>query len=88
MTELPKPKTSPNTVTTMSFVTSSTLGRHMVAKLVAKGLLTKEEAASIFLDAATELRSGTEDELRTQSIGEISARMLEREASRLLGYPD
>jgi hypothetical protein len=54
--------------------------------LVKKGLLSQQEAASAFVAAANDLRSGTEDDDQASaSAGEVLARNYEKYAAWLLG---
>ena len=65
---------------------SELLAYRMMEALVHKGLLSQSEAAGVFVAAANDVRSGTEDDdQETASAGEKMATSYETRAAWLLG---
>lgn len=65
------------------------LARRLCGLLIANGVISQQAGASVFLDAAQELRDGTEDgPLNRQANGETQAQVYEQMTHWLLGYKD
>jgi len=73
--------------TTLSMLGHALLMRHLCVTLMSKGALTAEEASAVFVEAAREVREGTEDAGSPRSdLGEMQAHVYEQQASWLLGH--
>lgn len=81
--------TNPNTATlSAALYGNAAATRRLCGLLVAKGVLSQAEAASVFTEAAREVREATEDDGGTKAAsGEVVAKLFEQQAHWLLGYP-
>ncbi len=65
------------------FATNALFGLALCKVLVGKGVLTNQEAASIMVDTANLIRTGTEDD-PIGNLGEDVARVFEKVAAMML----
>lgn len=70
-------------------ISHAMLMRRLCGLLIAKGVLSQPEAASVFTEAAREVREGSEDDVPyRRDMGELQAQTYEQMAHWLLGYKD
>jgi hypothetical protein len=86
MAKTPKRQIGPAAIAAAA---SELLAYRLLEALVKKGLLSQAEAAGVFVDAANDVRSGTEDDDEaTASAGEAMATNYEGRAAWLLRRKD